>query len=508
MPEGGSDLSAEVALKSLFHPRPQLFDCYVGLIHFATQPGRLQRFEEAAKREHARIMAQVASWTWTVKAWAPDTLREMGEHLVVESQKTEEHLHVAVAAALMTLDRALSGRHIEAHTAEVRLPVEEPFKSSRYRLLGPPETPIEGWIKSADLPEIPRRGDDFEIDLATALDLRWRAFPLEPNPFQVTVSFESLPAQVAAQLRERVERKNLVVGLVSPLAGLAYDFKSYPRELHPTDGTPYRFQGLSCRPSTAEDDIDRVLKRCRELEVDVLVYPELTLDGDLLGHLKEQLRWHNTDGFPALVVAGSFHEPAESAGRYVNRSRVFDHLGEEILRHDKLKRFRLTPADIARIKDDDKRQALCEALGIDATKGGHERIEQGQSLRIVDGPLGRMITSICLDYCGRSLDAVAKRSRSNLFWVPTMSPSLEMFKGRAAELGAYCRATTVVANSEWLLEATGVEEKLRDGLRSLCYLPYRGGKSIPLAPVDGVASLRLFRVCEIIEAIGERHSIH
>jgi hypothetical protein len=89
-----------------------------------------------------------------------------------------------------------------------------------------------------------------------------------------------------------------------------------------------------------------------------------------------------------------------------------------------------------------------------------------------------------------------------------MSPSLKMFGERAAELGAYCRATTVVVNSEWLLEATGVEEEHREGLRSLCYLPYRGGASIPLARVDGVSSFRLFRVCEIIEALGGRSQIH
>lgn len=501
-------LSPIEALKELFHSDLGLFEAYAGLLHLAMRPPQRQRIEEISKRQHQRIARAIDHWSRSVDRWNHQTLKQLGEQLVREAGKSDQRLAVELVAALKVLDDALTVRALEAHNVEVLLPEGEPFRSAHYRLLRPPEAPILGWIEDADLPPIPRDSGDSEVDLPVALELGWRAFPVAPSLSGVTTVFEDLATHVAVPLRERVDQKCLTVGLVSPINGIGYQCKGYRDEVHPKDGTPYRFEGLLGDEEVARGEIQAVLERCRDLEVDVLMYPELTLDADLQGFLKDEIRWSDEDRFPAMVIAGSFHESAANAGCYVNRTRIYDGLGEEIYQHDKLKRFRLTPEDIAKIKDPGCQKRLCEALGIDGEGGGHERIEQGHIMRIVDGPLGRMVTSICLDYCGGSIEGIAKSSRSNLFWVPTMSSSLGPFRERARELGKFCKATTVVVNSEWLLEGVGIDEAHREPLRSHCYLPFSSRDSIEVIIDSSVPSLRLFRIGEIIESLGGKNSVH
>ena len=492
-------------LEALFHDRASPYDYYVGLVHFATRPATHQRFISVAKRQHRRYSQQVGRWQRLIDVKDRATLQTLKDHILAEASKSDERLAVATAAALVLLDDQLTNSlKDEAHTAKVVLPEDSPFAGARYQLLAPPETPIQQWI-DATQSTLDRGNQDFEIDLPGTLGLQWRLFPLDPNPFQVSTTFEELPEHVSTMLRRRLAQRKLTLGAASPVAGLEYHCKGYGDEKHPTDGTPYRFQGLRNDGAVAKGELEAVIQRCHDLQIDILVYPELTLDTDLLGHLQDQLLWSDSP-FPAMVVAGSFHEQAQQAGRYVNRSRVFDHQGREILSHDKLKSFRLTPGNIAQIQGPERQAALCQTLGIEAASGGYERIEEGQHLRIVDGPLGRMITSICLDYCGESIDAIAIRSQSNVFWAPAMTPSLGEFTRRARRYGTFCRGMSLVVNSEWLLEATGIDEEKREAFRSFCYLPMHG--SIDGELCEETQTLRLFKVGEILDALRGKNPVH
>lgn len=151
--------------------------------------------------------------------------------------------------------------------------------------------------------------------------------------------------------------------------------------------------------------------------------------------------------YPVMVVAGSFHEQIEDdPGEFVNRSRAFDYDGEEIeeLRHDKLKAFQLTPGDLARM-DEDRREELRRKMHLPEGGGGVERIRGGSRLRIVDTPMGRMVTTICLDFCGVMAD-LAKASGVNVAWVPTMSPTLRRFREHAKSLGEHAGTASFVVN--------------------------------------------------------------
>jgi len=98
---------------------------------------------------------------------------------------------------------------------------------------------------------------------------------------------------------------------------------------------------------------------------------------------------------------------------------------------------------------------LGQTLGLDE-RGGCEDITQSEVLEVLDTPLGRLATPICLDFCGEQLRDLLVDACVNLLFVPAMTPQMKPFVDRARDLGTQNRAATFAVNSTWLLRQIGV----------------------------------------------------
>lgn len=355
-----------------------------------------------------------------------------------------------------------------------------------------PSNPIEKLVPESL--KLPRNLGHFKNDLVQTLGLRWLILELDRYP--VRARFQPFEAVVARILIDRLEdHRDLRLALASPTQGFDYTIKSRPSEAHPQDGVPYRFVGLACEPADAKVTLDKILDACREQGVDVLCFPELTLDPDLMGHLCDRLRYRNEEDHPALVIAGSFHHEYDDGRGWVNRCQVLDPYGRVLLKQDKCVAFKI-PASQAR----EMSPQLLAKLGIDG-RGGHEDIAVGEELTFLDSGLGRMLFPICLDYCGDQLTELLLDSRPNLFWVPAMTPTMSAFHERARFLGGRLRASSFVVNSRWLLEQIGLSQEEIERSLVTSYLPCRGGLWDRLETLEGAEELRLFRICVILEGL-------
>jgi len=205
------------------------------------------------------------------------------------------------------------------------------------------------------------------------------------------------------------------------------------------------------------------LDACGEHRVDILCFPELTLDNDLLRYLKDRLLAGDASRQPALTVAGSFHLN-DVEGRW-NRCHVFNAWGETLFRQDKGLDFRITPQNATKMSTEQRAE-----LGIDEG-GGFEDIDFAQEFVLVDCALGRLVTPICLDYIGDGLLGLFRDTDSNLFLVPAMTARMKPFVERAVKLGTDCQASSFVVNSAKMYPAQG--SKPED--RFLAYVPAKDG---------------------------------
>jgi len=390
------------------------------------------------------------------------------------------------AAALQALDATLEPE--EFGQATVELPAF--FGAGAKTLfLPPPEAPIEGWVP--EKLKIDRGAGELGLHLPSLLDLRWRLVHLEGRP--VTPRPQPLDAAVAEVLARRLEETgDLRVALASPFAGLEHPVDGDPGRCG-RDGTPYRFRGLRGKErQAARGELEAILGACAEQRVDVLCLPELTVDGGVLSDLARMLAIENASEHPALVVAGSRH--AGDGTRRRNRCTVLDGRGEVLFTHDKIVPFKITRAAAEAMGSD-----VCAKLGIDE-RGGYEDVDAGTELPLVDAPLGRLATPICLDFCGTELRDLMAECGVNLLLVPAMTARMDPFRQRARELGSLSRAASFVVNSAWLLRLLGQSEEARRRRLLHVYLPARGRawdgdqQDEPTEPVHVFTmSVRLFR---------------
>jgi predicted amidohydrolase len=166
---------------------------------------------------------------------------------------------------------------------------------------------------------------------------------------------------------------------------------------------------------------------------------------------------------------------------------VLDGFGNVLFVQDKCVWYRL-PAEQAT-------PALCGSLGIDE-RGGHEDIALCREIQILDSPLGRLATPICIDFCGDELRDLLVEAQVNLLLIPAMTPEMRPFRERARDLGTQSRAATFVANSAWLHQQLGRTSE-ESGDLFLAYLP----TSRP--PTEGRKELGgTLVVCSIRELLG------
>jgi hypothetical protein len=115
-------------------------------------------------------------------------------------------------------------------------------------------------------------------------------------------------------------------------------------------------------------------------------------------------------------------------------------------------------------------KGLLSRLGIDE-RGGYEDIALGRTLEVLDLSMGRLVTPICLDFCGDELRDLLIACAVNFCLVPAMTPEMAPFQQRAYDLGTWNRATTFVVNSAWLAKQLG---KLAPEYLAHAYVPARG----------------------------------
>jgi len=388
-------------------------------------------------------------------AWAT----KLAEKIRWIPERETDRLLVFSATVLQALDRFHRERHQEVMATQAKLPDE--LGGGRTLFLTPPQCPIEDLIPANR--RLGRGTGDLENDPRAVLDLWWHLVPLEHEAVQPEIG--RLDLSVSQELGLRLQSGDLRIGVASPFADLDYVIWPDSDRCHAVRGTPYRFVGMVPEGlAEAREILETMLATCARERIDLLCFPELTLDTSLLGHLSLLLKTKNTTLHPLLIVAGSFHMDA-GLGR-ANRCSILDGFGDLVVSQDKCTSYGIPGEQARRMHPD-----LLKKLGIDE-RGGYEDISTSASLQITETALGRLATPICLDFCGTQLRDLLVQARVNLLFVPAMTPRMGPFYSRARELGTQSRTTTFVANSAWLLKQIGLRSRRQ---RALAYVPARKG---------------------------------
>lgn len=385
---------------------------------------------------------------------------------------------VFYAALLQALDK-----HHERHRTEMGAPtIEIPtaLGGGRTLFLPPPSNPIEEMVPSKR--RLNRGTADLKNDVHRILGLWWQLVPLEDKAVQPVLT--PLRVTISDELGRRLRQGDLRIGVCSPFAGLGYVIRTDPARCHTVTGIPYRFAEME--PECLDQGrrvLAEVLDLCARERIDLLCFPELTLDTSLLRDLSNLLKVRNDTLHPGLVMAGSFHVDA-GAGR-ANRCSLLDGFGDLLLTQDKCTAYSLPGIQVMSMKPEHR-------LGLDK-RGGYEDIEVSTEVHLVESPLGRLAMPICLDFCGEQLRQLFIETRANFFLVPAMTPQVDPFYTRARELGTLNRASTLMINSSWLLQRSGPWSPRQ---QSFAYLPAKnalreGGNRIS-------DSLSVFTIREVL----------
>lgn len=264
---------------------------------------------------------------------------------------------------------------------------------------------------------------------------------------------------------------------------------------HPTRGMP--FQCRSVDPAGRDEVRARVLEtlvKANRRQVDVLLFPELTIDRELLGAVQDWLRdpARHRDPHLALVLAGSFHQTVGNECR--NRACVLDGSGTERWIQDKC-----TPFCLDRQEVDAMDPVLRDRLGLRSGLGGWEGISVADTVTAVDCCLGRVAVCICVDALdGRTVTGALRRAEVNVYLVPAMSGQVRRFRDAANTLAGAVRGTTAFCNSAWIRGHRSPGTTPNDG--SFLRLPRKGEAAAAETPAvveedgNGHVSFYLFEV--------------
>ncbi|PCI30320.1 MAG: hypothetical protein COB67_02270 [SAR324 cluster bacterium] len=170
--------------------------------------------------------------------------------------------------------------------------------------------------------------------------------------------------------------------------------------------------------------LNEILEESLSQAVNILIFPELTIDAGSCEQIKNWLQERNDDGIIRLVVAGSFHYMSQE-GHLVNRAIMLDGFGNELWTHDKQKAFKLTDHNITscqkKLRSKNKDGNLRDFFGLQAGDCLEEPIWCDSPITFVDTPIGRMSTLICLDYLLPKIGTILGRVPCHYLWVPIMA---------------------------------------------------------------------------------------
>lgn len=257
----------------------------------------------------------------------------------------------------------------------------------------------------------------------------------------IEIKYEKISDHFINKMVKQVEYEGKLNLAVS---SLVHDMGYAPAEIiktHKDGSQDFRFVEIPNR-RMLEKKIVKVLQKALKDDIDLLMFPELTIDHNLQRVIKDWLSFNNDDLKIKLIIAGSYHLQAP-AGQWENRTEIYNGFGKCILTQAKIHKFCIQPSE------SEEELNFKDVVRV-SSKGGCEAIDSCSHINIIDTELGRMSFPICLDFIEDKLEFIFKETWTNLFFVPAMSPKgLTKFKEYARSLGESHGSITLVINSCW-----------------------------------------------------------
>ena len=177
--------------------------------------------------------------------------------------------------------------------------------------------------------------------------------------------------------------------------------------------------------SALQDEIRAALEKAKELEVSLLILPELAIPPAVEKEVRSLLAVHGTESHPLLTLFGCCLRRTEDGD--FNEAVLLGPDGTEIHRHRKLTSFTLV-------------------IGKEPLRLVAEPNTVGNRISVLESAIGNLAPLICLDFIHQPLFQVLACSHANLFAVPSLSDSTGAHRKAAATLQTSNRASSFVSN--------------------------------------------------------------
>lgn len=340
---------------------------------------------------------------------------------------SEEALYAQMLGALEAIDQhtpytAADARAFPSRTQLASLGEADPdFGGEVWHWLRPP--PAWARLREYRGRRVPARAT-YPVPLGRQLrnfGMLWRRSGVFP---QAEATFTGAHSQLARTSGRALNSGTLRV-LLAPLLS-----EAGPRFVLEEDGRRFHAERTAAlrEPEHLRRHVDALLRTTDEQNVNLLVLPELSVDGPLREHLREALLRGDVPSLQG-VVAGSFHVWREGGGRPFNESSVLG-LREALWTQDKRGFFRLTKRDVESLVQGGAFSAGTVAPQAEVEEG----IQLGHALRFLDTSLGRLAVLICAD----AIDAqwgyqqAVLRAQPDWVFVVAMSPKTGRFHEAAS----------------------------------------------------------------------------
>lgn len=246
--------------------------------------------------------------------------------------------------------------------------------------------------------------------------------------------------------------------------------------------------GYGIRPVYPPPRLEQVVRHALDLEAHILCLPEMSVDHDQLGLLREALvparrdYAERTGKAPRLryVLCGVIATATSKGSKHRNYIHVMDSEGRMIAEQAKLSHWNMTPGQQARF-------GFAKHLGIVPPSPGngilHEHTIPGDSINILDlDGMGRLLTLICADMSqDQPGDWLLENFRVDWLYAPIMDGSTcwtqkdaPWIIGRAAQAARTGRSRVLVTNSITMTHWNNRVIEAHQGEKDYDFVPYSG----------------------------------
>ncbi|MBF0567970.1 MAG: hypothetical protein HQK95_03800 [Nitrospirae bacterium] len=416
---------------------------------------------------------------------------------IIKGIKKADNAGLFIIALISKIDRYLAG--LEQHQAGILYPssitkdpigriknpefyksTETPFSSSY--IITPYITPIYyQWMPNGKLPG--RKGNYRSGTLANYFFENHTIINLSGYVGDTEIRFVNREEELLTVLdyfNNSINRlDNLIIALASHDAGYRFNLKkSVNGEKH-----FIKFLNIKEPDSKAiEANINNIMSDAVRSKADILIFPELTIDSASLSFIEAWLKEHNTYSNIKLVIAGSAH-CQESDSRTTNKAVMLDYQGNKLWEHRKKKNFYLKASEMS----DEMQKDLKLKDKVDL----HERLDTTYPFSLLDTPIGRMATMICLDYLEETLRGIFGHVKCGFLWVPSMTPSAVDFKNDSYSLYAkkYKILSAVCASQSIseIIVSEAPDKSIKN--KSFLHVPVKGTGVKPTSGAKGITEL-------------------